>query len=539
MTFNAGSATSTASINIGPFRQGILEAQSIASIFPQTITNFIANPLLGVVGAAKEAGMAIASALTGSLGSGLKLAADAEQAQVAFEVMLGSAEKAKTMLTDMTKYAAETPFQIPEIVNTGRMLLGFGKDVDTILPSIRMIGDIASGTSQPLKDLGLIYSQVFAKTKLQGEELLQLAERGVPVRRELEKLTGTSGAAFDKMVSDGKVSFALFDQALQNLTSAGGQFEGMSARQSQTLRGLFSTMQDAKDGVLRNLGEGFASGLDLKSIIAGASDSLSGLNDLAKTFGNDLGAALRPIMQDTLGWIRTHPDEAKQKVSAAAAAIVSAVGGIVSAGQMLLPIAASLLANLDKVVAGGGVLMLVKQVSQLTNAFSGLAGSANVGGMAAAAAIRAATGSGGSAGVGGIGLGIAGAAAGIAATDGSGMGGVVGAGVGGFVGQWAGGAIGGAIGGLLLPGVGVIPGALIGRLIGGAAGGWLGQGIGDTIDKRPQQAMQGSVTINVRAGDTPEQIAQQVSELSGESYRQFVRAQYEAQLMQSRVAEGL
>lgn len=63
MSFDAGSMTGSLGINTDPFAKGMLKATSIASLFPATVTNFLANPLLGVVGVMKSAGEAIVGGL--------------------------------------------------------------------------------------------------------------------------------------------------------------------------------------------------------------------------------------------------------------------------------------------------------------------------------------------------------------------------------------------------------------------------------------------------------------------------------------------
>ena len=50
MPFNAGSITSALGLDISEFSAGMIEAQGIMAIFPSAVTNFMVNPLLGVVG---------------------------------------------------------------------------------------------------------------------------------------------------------------------------------------------------------------------------------------------------------------------------------------------------------------------------------------------------------------------------------------------------------------------------------------------------------------------------------------------------------
>jgi len=56
MSFDAGAATGRLELDSSDFTGGIMEAEGIARIFPEVVTDFIANPLLGVAEIFKELG---------------------------------------------------------------------------------------------------------------------------------------------------------------------------------------------------------------------------------------------------------------------------------------------------------------------------------------------------------------------------------------------------------------------------------------------------------------------------------------------------
>lgn len=78
-----------------------------------------------------------------------------------------------------------------------------------------------------------------------GTELLQFTTAGIPIISALAETMGVADSEVKKLVEDGKVGFADLQKALQSLTEEGGKFEGMMARQSKSLGGLFSTLMDA------------------------------------------------------------------------------------------------------------------------------------------------------------------------------------------------------------------------------------------------------------------------------------------------------
>ncbi len=179
-----------------------------------------------------------------SLGTGVKLAADAEQAQVAYSTLLGSMEAANRTLAEINQFAAETPFGTAELRDAGRMLAAFGTEAEQITPLLRQLGDLAAGTNQPIGGL----AEIFGKAKVQGrlfmEDINQLTGRGIPIIGELAKQFGVAEVAVRKLVETGQVNFSHLEAALQSMTGAGGKFGGLMEAQSKTLAGTWSTLTD-------------------------------------------------------------------------------------------------------------------------------------------------------------------------------------------------------------------------------------------------------------------------------------------------------
>lgn len=167
-----------------------------------------------------------------------------EQTSVAFQTMLGDANQAKALLGQLSAFAAATPFEFPEIADAGKKLLAFGVAASDIEPSLRRIGDIASGIGAPIGEIAELYGKAKVQGRLFAEDINQFQGRGIPVLGELAKVLGVSEAQVKSMVEKGKVGFPELQKAFENLTGEGGKFAGMMARQSTTIAGLFSTASD-------------------------------------------------------------------------------------------------------------------------------------------------------------------------------------------------------------------------------------------------------------------------------------------------------
>lgn len=195
------------------------------------------NAFLGVSAVVGAAGVAVG-------GASLKMATDFEQAEIAFSTMLGSADKAQTLLGEIADFAASTPFELTEIQSSSKSLLAFGLSAEQIIPSLRSIGDIAAGVGVPIQELAVIYGKARTAGTLYAEDINQLTERGVPIIAQFAKQFNVAEADIKKLTSEGKIGFEDLQEAFQSLSGEGGTFFNLMEKQSESLGGQFSNLQD-------------------------------------------------------------------------------------------------------------------------------------------------------------------------------------------------------------------------------------------------------------------------------------------------------
>ncbi|MFN8493850.1 MAG: tape measure protein [Caldilineaceae bacterium] len=234
------------------------------------------DPLSDMLGTGLKVAADGAAAALGGLvalgGKGISLAAGFEQTQVAFETMLGSGEKAKMMMQQLFDFSAKTPFQFEQVSGAAKQLVAFGVSADDAQGVLKRLGDIASGVGMPLGDIAQIYGKIKSQGKVTGETIMQLGGRGVPIVAQLAKVFGVSSDKIAKMVSEGKIGFPEFEKALAGMTDTGGQFAGMMEKQSQTVNGLWSSLQDNVDLALAGIGKSLIDNLNIKEVMGSAID---------------------------------------------------------------------------------------------------------------------------------------------------------------------------------------------------------------------------------------------------------------------------
>lgn len=186
---------------------------------------------------------------------GVQLAAEAETATVGFEVMLGSAEKAAAMLGNIKKFAAATPFGGADLRDAAKTMLAFGISAEDIMPSLKMLGDIAGGNAQKLSSLSLVFGQIASAGKLTGGDLLQLINVGFNPLQIMAEGSTTKYKALRAEMEKGNITFQMVKDTFVKATSEGGQFNGMMERMSQTVEGRWSTLKDQFSELALAIGE--------------------------------------------------------------------------------------------------------------------------------------------------------------------------------------------------------------------------------------------------------------------------------------------
>lgn len=171
------------------------------------------------------------------------------------QTLTGSLERSKQIITELQQLGAVTPFTSTELIESAKRLTAFGVGAEQVVDITRRLGDVAGATGANLGELSLVYGQVVAKGRLQGEELLQFQERGVGLQDELRKMYGLTGDEFSKALEKGQISAEAVEVALQRLTDQGGKYANGAIAQSDTLAGRFSTLMDGVETLARTVGQ--------------------------------------------------------------------------------------------------------------------------------------------------------------------------------------------------------------------------------------------------------------------------------------------
>lgn len=221
-------------------------------------------------------------------------AASAEQTQIAFTGLLGSADKATSFLKDLRNFAATTPFEFPELAHDAQMMLSFGFQTRDVIPMMTRLGDAISamgGSSDEIDRATLAIGQMHAKTKVSADEMNQLTELGIPAWDMLAKAMGKTTAQVMDLSSKGLIPA---DQGIDALLKGMERFKGGMDAQSKTFMGLLSNLKDGATMALQAFG-----GPILESAKSGLGDLVNLVSSPAfEKFAGDIGKRIATVIDD-------------------------------------------------------------------------------------------------------------------------------------------------------------------------------------------------------------------------------------------------
>lgn len=237
-----------------------------------------------------------------------------------------------------------TPYSLDAAFGIAVQAIGAGsKDINRFMKDVT---DAAGFAGDDLGHMGLVLTQVLAKGKADGGDMMQLMEAGLPAKSWIEDSYNLTSDQFEKMQAKGEITMDMIQKSIED------HAPGMAKAAGNTLQGAIGNMQTA----IARVGADF-----LSAIFGGASgDPTEGMKDAI--------ARLSDMLNNLDGWIKAHKDDIRQfflSAKSAAAELLNILGGIANALKEH--------PNLIKAVVAAFVLWEgIKGVSTIATAIAGL-----------------------------------------------------------------------------------------------------------------------------------------------------------------------
>ena len=265
-----------------------------------------------------------------------------------------------------------TAYGLGDAATTASQLVASGvKQGDQLTSVLKTVGDSAQISGRDFTEMGSIFSKVAASNKLQGEQVNQILDSGIPILQFLAKHYGITAEEAQKMVSSGKVDFENFAAAMQeNLggaaQSAGTTFKGAMAN----VKAAFSRLgEKAMTPVLNGLRDIFNAAIPLVDAVT------TKLTPVFEQWGDLVSNTIAPMVVDAFEKITAVLNgDSFSGFSNGILAAIPLVGSLVAAmgGTGLLGTIGELLVNIPMV--GPALKGLVGDSALLGNALKLLGG---------------------------------------------------------------------------------------------------------------------------------------------------------------------
>lgn len=208
--------------------------------------------------------------------SAVKSAAQMKQYEIAFSTMLGSAERGKAMLEDLQAFAQATPFDLSGVVTAGQQLLAFGFEAESIIPTLRTLGDAAAGLgsgSEGVRLMGRALGEIKASGTLKPRDVDQLVRAGINVWQALADASGKSIAEIRDMTEKGMIDST---KAIEAITAdMNERYAGMMESTSQEVLGLWNNVTESIGDSATTIGDYITEALNVKGVLKDVSDAVS------------------------------------------------------------------------------------------------------------------------------------------------------------------------------------------------------------------------------------------------------------------------
>lgn len=286
----------------------------------------VKNTASKAFGVAAKSVAAVTGALSAGTTAGVLYNSTIENYTTSFEVMTGSADKAKEVIEELKKIGASTPFDLPGLADTTQLLMNYGFTADEAVDRMMMLGDISQGSADKMTRIATAYGQMSSAGKVSLEDVKQMIEAGFNPLQEISESTGESMSSLYDRISKGTISVDEITASMQRSTSEGGKYFQSMEKQSQTFSGQISTLKDNAQMLLGEVVQPISDSL-VNTLIPSA---ISSIEELTAAFEKDgvegliqcAGTMIADFVTAAAGYAPQMVDLAVQLISALVQGII-------------------------------------------------------------------------------------------------------------------------------------------------------------------------------------------------------------------------
>lgn len=299
--------------------------------------------------------------------AGIEFNAKMEAYQTAFTTLLGNAEDADRVMSQIREDAAHTPFDVDSLTRANQMLISTGISADDARDDVLNLANAISATgggSEELSRMAANMQQIKNAGKATQLDIRQFAYAGIDIYGLLADSMGITTEQAREM----DVTYEQLSAALAKAAGEGGKYENALEKQSQTFQGRISTLKDNATQLAGALTEDLFAQLS-NTALPMVMDWVATLLEAAQTGG--IEGALEAAKGILSGLIDGFLENLPGLIDTGTEIIESLLNGIIDAIPKLIPIALEIILTLaDRLTDPAFLINLLDAAFQLISALA-------------------------------------------------------------------------------------------------------------------------------------------------------------------------
>lgn len=163
------------------------------------------------------------------------------------EVFLGNQQKAAQFTEELKDYAYYNMFDFAQLADASKQMIAYGHSVDTVIPRLDQLSNIATGTKADLMELVKLYNSAKNLGEVGSQSLASWATKGLVVKDVLKEM--------GQEVDGTTVTFEQLNMVLDHVTGEGGMFHDLMLNQMSNISAEQGQLQDNLDAMYNEIGE--------------------------------------------------------------------------------------------------------------------------------------------------------------------------------------------------------------------------------------------------------------------------------------------
>lgn len=188
------------------------------------------------------------------------------------KVFLGNAERGAEFTKQLKDYAYYNMFEFKELAQASQQMIAYGHSVESIIPRLDQLSNVATGTHAPLMELVSAYNKAKSTGVVDGRDIQSWAVKGVMIKDVLKEMGETAVGT--------TITFEQLNKVLDHVTGEGGMFHNLMGEMMNNISAEIGQFQDNLDSKLNEIGERYqdviVSGIKLGSEVVDALDEIDG-----------------------------------------------------------------------------------------------------------------------------------------------------------------------------------------------------------------------------------------------------------------------